>query len=466
MKKILFFIVTLTIFHSIFFYGAYGTNVSIGIEATDQDTTDSFLPFHSKRISIYANGHVQGIQGERYVTPKQKAYFRNGKVAQQRKYGVPFHGAYLLRLRSTIKVADRFLLLVRLIFEGRSFCNDYLDFNYNSVFWSKVSGRYILAFSGLSGNDTLLLRMGDLERCRCGEGIVLDEFEGEGYSLTYSFSNFQFKSTYIARGLNIEDDIIYTNLSYKSRLYLNLFTNYNTETSTFLIVPFIYKSEPQEYYQVISSISFNLPVYTFSSSSLFSQTNFFGEGALSDDHRSKFEVDKEHSAFLMGLRNKSRVKKNAYQLEFQYRYYAREFNYVNLNRFTNHPYTQLSLDKRFNNWINYLRAEGGISGINIWCSFTQFIRGLWFLEGNTEILKTSGSIDETFAFYDLGIGVEFDRNVKGILFITNKIYNEYIHRSGISPDEGPFPEIPRSVQDPTFIQTKETLWGVRMKFQF
>lgn len=466
MKKISFFIIALVFFNSISFYNSYGDSTYTDFKATEQDSTDIIAELLSSRIKILGEGHFQAIQPGKNVNPKNKSYFRNGKIARPMDYGIPFHGAYLLHLRNIIKVTDHFLLMVRLIFEGRSFCSDYLDFNRNSVFWSKISGTYRLNFSGLSNNDSLLLRVGDLERCRCGEGIVLDEFEGEGYSLIYVFRNFQFKNTYIARGLTIDDDIVYTNLSYKSRLYLNLLINYNRETSTFFIFPFVYKSKPQEYYQVISSISFNLPVYTFSSSSLFSQINFFGEGALSDDHRSKFEVDPDYSAFLIGMKNESRIKKNVYQLEFQYRYYAQEFNYVNLNRVTNHPYTQLSLDKRFNNWINYLRAEGDISGINIWCSFTQFIRGLWFLEGNTEILKTSGSIDENFTFYDLGIGVEFDRNIQGILFITNKIYNEYLHRSGIGLDEESARRIPRSLQDPTFVQTKETLWGVRMKFQF
>ncbi len=466
MKKILYFVLVLAVFNSIFFINSYGDSTFTDVKVTEQDSTDIITQLLSNRIKISGQGHFQAIQPGKNVNPKNKSYFKNGRIAQPLNYGIPFHGAYLLHLRNTINITDNFQLMVRLIFEGRSFCSDYLDFNNNSVFWSKISGTYRLDFSGLSENDTLLLRMGDLERCRSGEGIALDEFEGEGYSLDYSFGNFRLKNTHIGRGLTIEDDIIYTNFSYKDRLSLNLLVNCNTSTSTFLDFPIVYKEKSKEYYQVIPSISFNLPVYEFSSSSLFSQINFFGEGALSDDHRSKFEVDPDYSAFLIGVRNESRIKKNVYQLEFQYRYYAREFNYVNLNRFTNHPYTQLSLDKRFNNWINYLRVIGDISGINIWCSFTQFIRGFWFLEGNTEILKTSGSIDETFTFYDLGIGVEFDIKVQGILFFTNKVFNGSLHRSGYNPDEESGRRIYQSIQDPTFIQTKETLWGVRMRFQF
>jgi len=466
MKKILFFVITLAATNLIYFHDSFGDTTFTDFEVTQQDSTDIIAVLLSSRIKISGEGHFQAIQPGKNVNPKNESYFKNGKIAQPIDYGIPFHGAYLLHLRNTINITDNFLLVVRLIFEGRSFCNDYLDFRINSVLWSKVSGRYMLNFSGLSGNDTLLLRMGDLERCRCGEGIALDEFEGEGYSLAYSFSDFQLKNTHIGRGLNFEDDILYTNFSYKNRLSFNLLANYNTKTSTVFEFPVIYKKNPKEYYQVISSISINLPVHAFSFSSLFSQINFLGEGALSDDHRSKFEVDKDYSAFLVGLRSKSRIKKNAYQLEFQYRYYAQEFNYVNLNRVTNHPYTQLSLDKRFNNWINYLRVIGDISGINIWSSFKQFILGLWFLEGNTEILKTSGSIDETFAFYDIGIGVEFERNLQGILFFTNKVFNGSLHRSGYNPDEESGRRIYQSIQDPTFIQTKETLWGVRMKFQF
>ncbi|MGB2697316.1 MAG: hypothetical protein WBD28_05575 [Candidatus Zixiibacteriota bacterium] len=466
MKKILFFVIVLAVLNSICSNNSYGDTTSTDLKVTEQDSSDIFAELLSSRIKISGEGYFQAIQPGKNVNPKNKSYFRNGKIAQPIEYGIPFHGAYLLHLRNIIKVTDHFQLLVRLIFEGRSFCNDYLDFNYNSVFWSKISGTYRLDFSGLSENDTLLLRMGDLERCRCGEGIALDEFEGEGYSLTYSSGNFRLENTHIGRGLNVEDDIIYTSFSYKDRLSLNLFANYNRSNSTFLDSPIIYKKKSKEYYQVISSISFNLPVYTFSSSSLFSQINFFGEGALSDDHRSKFEVDPDYSAFLIGMRNESRIKKNVYQLEFQYRYYAREFNYVNLNRVTNHPYTQLSLDKRFNNWINYLRVSGDISGINIWSSFKQFIRGLWFLEGTTEFLKTSGSIDEIFTFYDLGIGVEFDRKVQGIFFFTNKIFNGYLHRRGWYLDKEQNRRIYMNIQDPTFVQTKETLWGVRMKFQF
>lgn len=466
MKKISFFITALVFFNSMSFYDAYGDSTYTDFKVTEQDSTDIIAELLSSRIKISGEGHFQAIQPGENVDPENKSYFKNGRIAQPKEYGIPFHAAYLLHLRNTINITDNFLLMVRLIFEGRSFCNDYLDFQINSVFWGKVSGIYKLTFSGLSGNDTLLLRMGDLERCRCGEGIVLDEFEGEGYSLDYSFSDFGLKNTHVGRGLAKEDDIIYTNFSYKNRLSFNLLANYNTKTSTVFDFPIIYKKKCKEYYQVISSISINLPVYTFSSSYLFSQINFFGEGALSDDHRSKFEVDPDYSAFLIGMRNESRIKKNVYQLEFQYRYYAREFNYVNLNRFTNHPYTQLSLDKRFNNWINYLRVIGDISGINIWSSFKQFIVGLWFLEGNTEILKTSGSVDETFTFYDLGIGVEFDMKVQGILFFTNKVFNGSLHRSGYNPDEESGRRIYQSIQDPTFIQTKETLWGLRMRFQF
>jgi hypothetical protein len=355
-KKILFFVIILAVLDTISFYNSYGDSTNADFKVTEQDSNDIITQLLRNRIKISGQGHFQVIQPGKNVNPENKSYFKNSKIAQPIDYRIPFHGAYLLHLRNTINITGNFLLMVRLIFEGRSFCNDYLDFNYNSVFWSKISGTYRLDFSGLSENDTLLLRMGDLERCRCGEGIALDEFEGEGYSLTYSSGNFRLENTHIGRGLNVEDDIIYTSFSYKDRLSLNLFANYNRSNLTFLDFPIIYKKKSKEYYQVISSISFNLPVYTFSSSSLFSQINFFGEGALSDDHRSKFEVDSDYSAFLIGMRNKSRIKKNVYQLEFQYRYYAREFNYVNLNRVTNHPYTQLSLDKRFNNWINYLRA--------------------------------------------------------------------------------------------------------------
>jgi len=466
MKKISLSIIALVFFNSMSFYNSYGDSTYTDFKVTEQDSTDIIAELPSSRIKISGEGHFQAIQPGKNVNPTNKSYFKNGRIAQPIEYGIPFHGAHLLHLRNTINITDNFLLTVRLIFEGRSFCNDYLDFQINSVFWAKVSGIYKLTFSGLSGNDTLLLRMGDLERCRCGEGIALDEFEGEGYCLTYSFSNFRLKNTHIGRGLAKEDDIIYTNFSYKDRLSFNLLANYNTKTSTVFDFPIIYKKNPEEYYQVISSISINLPVYAFSSSYLFSQLDFFAEGALSDDHRDNFELDPDYSAFLIGMRNESRIKKNAYQLEFQYRYYAQEFNYVNLNRVTNHPYTQLSLDKRFNNWINYLRVIGDISGINIWSSFKQFILGLWFLEGNTEILKTSGSIDETFAFYDIGIGVEFERNLQGILFFTNKVFNGSLHRSGYNPDEESGRRIYQSIQDPTFIQTKETLWGVRMRFQF
>jgi hypothetical protein len=466
MKKISFFIIAFTFFNYIFFYNSYGDSTFSDFKTEQHDSTDILAELLSSRIKISGEGHFQVIQPGKKVNPDNESYFKNGTIARPVEYGIPFHGAYLLHLRNIIKVTDHFQLMVRLIFEGQSFCSDYLDFRTNSVFWSKVSGRYMLTFSGLSRNDTLILKMGDLERCRCGEGIALDEFEGEGYSLEYSFNDFQIKNTHIGRGLNRADDIIYTNCSYKNRLSFNLLANYNTKTTTVFDFPVIYKKKSNEYYQVIASISFNFPVHSFSSCSAFSQIKFFGEGALSDDHRSKFDVDEEYSAFLVGMKSENRMKKNIHQLEFQYRYYAREFNYVNLNRITNHPYTQLSLDKRFNNWINYLRAEGEISGINIWASIKQFIIGFWFVEGTTEFLKTSGSINETFTFYDLGIGVEFDSNVQGLLFVTNKVFNGYLHRRGWYLDKEKDRRIYMNVQDPTFIQTKETLWGVRMKFQF
>jgi hypothetical protein len=335
--------------------------------------------------------------------------------------------------------------------------------------WSKVSGKYKLGFSGLGGNDTLYVRMGDLERCRCGEDIVLDEYEGEGFSLTYSFSSFQLGHTHIGRGLTSEDDIVYTSFSYQEKLSFNLVANYNTNTAIFLDFPVVYKSKSKEYYQVIPSISFNMPLALFSSLSSFSETHLLGEGALLDDHRDKFRLDSDYSAFLVGIRNETRINKNRYRLELQYRDYAKEFNQVNVNRVSDQPFTQLSVDKRFNNWFNYLRAPGDISGINLYGSFRQYVTALWFLECTAEFLRTQGGVDETYFFYEAGVGLEFGENLFGNLFLTNKILNPSVRGASayIERTSREFPSLGNIIrQEPTFIQTKETLWGLRMKFKF
>lgn len=468
MKRIFFFAMALAIFHLIFFCDVYGGNTSRDFETTNRDSANSFLEFLGDKVYFHASGHFRTVQRETMVTPNHRVYRINNQIVDNAKYSVPFHGAYLLHLRNTIIVSDNFLLQLRLIFEGRSFSRDYLDFDNNSVMWSKVSGFYWLSFSGLSGNDTLLLRMGDLERCRCGEGIALDEYEGEGYSLTYSFSDFRFRNTHIGRGLSSEDDMVYSSFSYGDRVYVNLLANYNTNTSTLLDFPIIYEENAKEYYQVISSVSLNLPVYAFSSSYLSSQINFFAEGALSDDHRDRFQLEADYSAFLIGMRNESRIKKNTYQVEFQYRNYASEFNLVNANRVSDQPFTQLSLDKRFNNWFNYLRAPGDISGINVWGSFKQYMFSLCFLEGTTEYLKTRGAINQSYFFYEAGIGVELSKNLVGDFFLTNRIINPSVTGSSLHLERrSEFPSLGDGIrQEPTFIQTKETLWGVRMRFQF
>ncbi|MCJ7508105.1 MAG: hypothetical protein MUO85_05160 [candidate division Zixibacteria bacterium] len=467
-KRFLLFLITLAIFPYISLYGANTNNRLANLISTGKDSTNSFLEFLDKRVSFSAEGHIQTIQGERLVTPAQIVYLPSGQIPQnvryRVKYVVPFHGAYLLHLRNTVKITDSFSLLVRFVMEGQSFSSEYLDSDLN-VMWSKLSGVYRFVFSGLSGNDTLYVRMGDLERCRSGEGIVLDEFEGEGYSARYSFGNFLLENAHIGKGINREDDIIYTSFSYKNRISLNLLTNYNASTAVFYDFPIVYKERPGEYYQIIPSMSFNFPMSSLSLLPLFSETHLFGEVAVLDDHRDKFRFDSDYSAFLVGIKSERRVDKNEYKLEFQYRHYGSEFNRVSVGRVGNQPFTQLSLDKRFNNWFNYLRATGNISGINVWCSFKQYLNSLWFLEGNIEFLETLGALDETHFLNEVGVGVEFGKNLFGDLFFTNKILNKYLTKCPVYID-GEYYRYIDTRQEPMFIQTKEVLWGLRMRFSF
>ena len=430
---------------------AQGSNEApIEAHSVRKDSTASLVRFFNERVSISIEGHIQVITPT-FVAPKDHILYRYPYAFPEDfdpEVVVPFHASHFLHLRTQTKLTEQFSLLVRLVLEGRSYCSAYLDMNENNIIWSKLAIVYQSTPSWLSQVDTLHFRAGDLERNRCGEGIMLDDFDGEGYMISYSFGRFKLRRTRIAFGITSEDDIAYTSFSYKNSVSLNVFNNYNMDNS---------------FYQIAPSISFRIPILKDSSSALSSRTDIFGEVSIMEDHIDAFRVDVKRCAFLFGANQSVSVGKNKYMLETQYRWYGKDFNRAGINRVADQPYSQLSCDKRFNNWFNYLRAAGDIQGISFYGTFKRYFGSWWFAQVNAEFLKTSGAFDQTHFLYEAGLGLDLSKELCASLFISDKIINRQLQRVPLR--SGDYWYTYQTLQLPTFFQTKEPLFTLRLAFR-
>ena len=418
--------------------------------STEKNDTTSLVDFFKERVSVSMEGQIQLVRPT-LATPKHSISYKYPYVFPKnlhRKVYVPFHAAHFLDLRTQTRLTENLSLLVRLVLEGRSYCNAYLDMDDNNIIWSKLAVVYQSTPSFLSKADTIYFRAGDLERSRCGEGIVLDDFDGEGYTISYSFGRFKLRRTHIAFGIASDDDISYTNFAYKNLVSLNVFNNYNSDNS---------------FYQVAPSFSFRIPILKDASSVLSSRTDVFAETGIMEDHIDAFRVDVKRCAFLFGASESVNAGRNTYMLEAQYRWYGRDFNRAGSDRVADQPYSQFSCDKKLNNWFNYLRAPGDIQGIDFYGTFKRYLSSLWFGQGNAEFLKTSGALNETYFLHEVGSGLDLGENVFVSFLVTNKIINRYLKQISYK-HEGRWYTC-STLQLPTFLQTKEPLFTLRLTFQ-
>jgi len=322
----------------------------------------------------------------------------------------PFHASYLLHFNFDINVNHHLSSNLTLIPEATSLCSSYGTSE-------RVTNRFHLHYRNSFRISNMLkpdldIRLVDLGRVTTANGLILDEFEGEGYAANISFGEVGFNQQHLFSGLTNKEDVVVNQIELL-RGYLEISLIYNK-----------YEAKNRGYWikqggsllpesQLIGDFNGNLPLLRY--------FHLFGEYAKMSEVPKQAGFQDRNIAYLFGGRFDYQDELDQMSLEFSYRKYGRDFNNSLVGNLSYPYFSQEAEDKKFNCWRNYLLEKGDVEGRSCLLKLQhRLFRWFSFVCNLEKVDLIREDSTKKFFFMEPGLSIGLGKNAKGYFILSNK----------------------------------------------